>query len=130
MHKEETLWRQHSRALWLKEGDRNTSYFHQKASWRPKKNRILSIQDNGQTVSDEEQIGKITNGFYTNLFTKDVSVVPDLITEHLQSRVNEDMNFLLCKEFPDKEISDALFQIGPLRAPGPDSFPARFFQRN
>ena len=28
------------------------------------------------------------------------------------------------------EISNALFQIGPLKAPGPDGFPARFFQRN
>jgi hypothetical protein len=28
------------------------------------------------------------------------------------------------------EISDALFQIGPLKAPGPDGFPARFYQRN
>jgi hypothetical protein len=36
----------------------------------------------------------------------------------------------LCKEFSDEEISDALFQIGPLKAPGPDGMPTRFFQRN
>ena len=36
----------------------------------------------------------------------------------------------LCAPFDDKEISDALFQIGPLKAPGPDGLPARFFQRN
>jgi hypothetical protein len=36
----------------------------------------------------------------------------------------------MCKPFLDEEISDALFQIGPLKAPGPDGFPARFFQKN
>jgi hypothetical protein len=40
------------------------------------------------------------------------------------------MNEDLMKEFTEKEISDGLFQIGPLKAPGPDGFPARFFQRN
>ena len=40
------------------------------------------------------------------------------------------MNDALCKPFTDDEISDALFQIGPLKAPGTDGFPARFFQRN
>jgi hypothetical protein len=40
------------------------------------------------------------------------------------------MNDDLCKDFTDEEISDALFQIGPLKAPGVDGFPARFYQRN
>jgi hypothetical protein len=40
------------------------------------------------------------------------------------------MNGHLCKEFTDQEISDVLFQMGPLKAPGPDGFPARFFQRH
>jgi hypothetical protein len=45
-----------------------------------------------------------------------------------EKRVTPDMNDRLCKEFTE-EIGDALFQIGPLK-PGPDGFPARFFQRN
>lgn len=34
------------------------------------------------------------------------------------------------REFTHEEIGDALFQIGPLKAPGPDGFPACFFQCN
>ena len=30
--------------------------------------------------------------------------------------------------FSEEEISNALFHIGPLKAPGPDGLPARFFQ--
>ena len=41
-------------------------------------------------------------------------------------QANED----LCREYSDEEISDALFQIGPLKALGPDGLPARFFQRS
>ena len=44
--------------------------------------------------------------------------------------VSDDMNEELCKPFTDQEICDALFQMRPLKAPGPDGFPARFFQRN
>jgi hypothetical protein len=40
------------------------------------------------------------------------------------------MNTGLYKEFTSEEISNALFQIGPIKAPGPDGFPARFFQKN
>lgn len=98
----------------LKEGDNNTSYFHRKASWRAKKNRILSLKDNnGKLVTDEVQIGKLTNGFFTNLLTKEDLVMLELIINQLQMRVNEDMNSKLCKEFSNEEISDALFQIGP-----------------
>ena len=34
---------------------------------------------------------------------------------------DEDNIKLLCAPFTDKEIADALFQIGPLKAPGPDA---------
>ncbi|KQJ86014.1 hypothetical protein BRADI_4g02880v3, partial [Brachypodium distachyon] len=60
----------------------------------------------------------------------DDNVQPGPLIDCITAKVDGHMNQDLCKEFTDKEISDALFQIGPLKAPGPDGFPARFFQRH
>jgi hypothetical protein len=69
-------------------------------------------------------------GFFQSLFTQEELVDPAIITDCMQSCIDADMNANLCAPFSEKEISDALFQIGPLKAPGPDGFPARFLQRN
>lgn len=46
--REEMLWKQRSRVQWIKVGEQNTKFFHRKASWRAKKNKIsvLKTSDN------------------------------------------------------------------------------------
>ena len=58
--KEEVLWRQRSKCLWLKEGDRNTKFFHTMASNRRKNNLVVRIMDdNGEWKTKEENITKV-----------------------------------------------------------------------
>jgi hypothetical protein len=50
--KEEKMWRQRSRSLWLANGDRNTKYFHSKATQRRRRNHIHGLRDNLDILHD------------------------------------------------------------------------------
>jgi hypothetical protein len=131
LYREEMMWLQRSRISWLKEGDRNTKYFHRHAVWRARKNKIKGLEDSdGNWHTDTGEMRNLATDYFRHLFTADQSIDPSLIVNLFEEKVTVEMNEGLCAEFTDKEIGDALFQIGPLKAPGPDGFPARFFQRN
>jgi hypothetical protein len=125
------MWKQRFRGDWLKYGDRYTSYFHRKTSWRAKKNNISQWTDRDGTVSTEEKrIKEISTWFFKVLYIKDKTVEPHSILHLFHTKINAETNDRLSQEFTNEEISNALFQIGPMEALGHDGFPARFFQRN
>ncbi|XP_062232870.1 uncharacterized protein LOC133930222 [Phragmites australis] len=131
LFREEIMWRQRSRTSWLKEGDRNTRYFHRKASWRARKNRVTKLKkQDGSSTSDAKEMKHIAQCFFQDLLSRDVTLDPGPLLDMFSLKVDQEMNESLTKAFTDEEISDALFQIGPTKAPGPDGFPACFFQRN
>ena len=51
---EEIHWRQLLRELWLREGDRNTGYFHRMATAHRRRNSLDRIKINGVWLSEEQ----------------------------------------------------------------------------
>ena len=50
---EETHWRQLSKELWLKEGDKNTGFFHRMANAHRRNNSLDRMKINGVWLTEE-----------------------------------------------------------------------------
>jgi hypothetical protein len=131
LHREEIMWLQRSRVSWLREGDRNTKYFHRKAVGRAKKNKIKSLRKtDGHITKQKVEMECMACNFFKELYRAAPMVQSQEVLDLVQPKITAEINEALCKDFWDKEIIDAMFQIGPLKAPCLDGFPARFFQRH
>ncbi|XP_074300279.1 uncharacterized protein LOC141631518 [Silene latifolia] len=126
---EETYWRQRSRVNYLMEGDKSTRFFHLKASNRKRRNHIARLKDEGGLwVIDEEAKRKLAMTYFDNLFA---SSNPSRMEEALSCIVpcvTDEIKSELLKPFTKEEVTNALNQMKPCKAPGPDGLNANFFQ--
>lgn len=129
---EEIFWCQRSRVNWLREGDRNTKYFHAKASARRKRNQIFGLfDDKGSWVSADEDIEGIISDYFSSLYASSVPSVSQLnvVLNSVEARLPSKLKHFLDARFTRDEVKCALFQMSPSKAPGEDGFTAGFFQK-
>ena len=70
LDREAKMWAQRSKVQWLRDGDKNTRFFHSKATQRRRRNYIKGLYDeNGQCCTHPSRVTDTVVQFYQKLFT-------------------------------------------------------------
>ena len=122
---EEISWRQKSRALWLKEGDNNTKFFHRMANARRRGNFISSLTVRGVRMDKEEELKEGIRSYFKSMF-EETPVRRPAVDSGLFKTLDLLDNETLEGPFSEEEVSKALSNLGGDKALGPDSFSLAF----
>ncbi len=125
---DELKWKQRLRVQWLKAGDSNTKFFHQKASCRRRKNFIFRLSDGSSFHSSHSSLADLLLRFFKNLLGREQPPEVRINLAPLFSADNIDVHSLQAP-FSVEEIKSVVFARAPDKAPGPDGFSMVFFQR-
>lgn len=111
-------------------GDNNTEFFHRMANGRKRKSTIFSLKNGDTTIMGDAELLAHATDYYKDLFGPApgnlFNLDPDLWKPH--ENITDLDNEALCKLFFEAEIKEALFQMKPNKAAGPDSIPIEFYQ--
>ena len=90
---------------------------------------ILGIEDKrGIWQEQPEAIGDTIVEYFEELFTTRNSAIEESSLSFIPRLVTDEINEQLMGEFMEWEIQEALDQMAPLKAPGPDGMPPLFYQ--
>ncbi|PRQ56718.1 putative RNA-directed DNA polymerase [Rosa chinensis] len=129
LHQEQVFWRQRAKVFWLKDGDLNTKFFHQRVKNRKKKNTLTGLFNNDGVWSTEvEELEDIVLHYFNDLFTSSYPEDFQNILEGVLHGVSEVDNRALTRRIDKEEVFAAIKNMHPSKSPGPDGFSQCFFQ--
>jgi len=130
LREEEVRWFQRSKRRKLLQGDDTTKYFQLIANGRQRKSRIFQLEDGDRIIKGDEYLKEYITKYYQGLFGPSKNMVFSLDENHTHDipQVTTAENDILVSPFSEEEVKAAIFQMKHNKAPGPDGFPAEFYQ--
>uniref|UniRef100_A0A803QQI1 Reverse transcriptase domain-containing protein n=1 Tax=Cannabis sativa TaxID=3483 RepID=A0A803QQI1_CANSA len=109
----ETFWRQRSKQLWLKDGDRNSKYFHLMASKRKRHNMISKLKNEQGVYTDwDHSLAEVIVNYFNNLFSAS-SVSFTEVIGCVNRMVSDSSNEDLLQPIVEEEVRKAIFKMHP-----------------
>jgi hypothetical protein len=121
---------QRAKTTKILKGDSNTKYFHMVANGKRRKTRIFRLEQEDGIVEGEEQLKCYITNYYKKRFgcpDRGRLSLNESSVEDIPQVTGEESEGLI-KEFLEKEVRVAIFQLKHNKASGPDGFPAEFYQ--
>ncbi|XP_057823837.2 uncharacterized protein LOC131036058 [Cryptomeria japonica] len=131
--REEVYWKQKSREGWIKEGDRNTKFFHNSVKVRRSWNKVTAIKNRANIILDKlEDINKEAMDFFSELLSKRQildSQHQDTLLNNIPKVILDNHSQVLCKLILIDEVKQAIFSMVGDKAPRTGQFPIFFYQQ-
>ena len=127
LKRKESYWAQNSRSKWLKEGDRNTKYFHTMASIRKRKNTISSLLLDNTNFVDPAGIRKEAISYFQKIFNEEIDHRSRFENLGFKQLMPSHISMLMAP-FSHDEINMAVASCDGNKAPGPDGFNFNFIK--
>ncbi|GJT01793.1 RNA-directed DNA polymerase, eukaryota, reverse transcriptase zinc-binding domain protein [Tanacetum coccineum] len=126
---EYSLLCQKAKVEWLKEGDRNTAYFHKAIKERVHRGRIMTIRnEEGIRFENEEVATQIVKHFEDFLGKCRGVQKLEGRQDIFINKISTEEAVRMVRNVSDSEIKNAMFEIEDSKAPGPDGYTARFYK--
>ncbi|XP_062011846.1 uncharacterized protein LOC133728442 [Rosa rugosa] len=126
---QEKFWAEKARVRWVREGDRNTSYFHTLAKIRRARSSVTSLRIGNDLVDDVNILRDHVVQHFTSAFSDDENIDDTGLVENIiPSMVSDSENGSLLAIPSTEDVKGVVFSMNADSALGSDGYTGHFFQ--